>query len=160
MSTPTETKPMPKRGESGRKVASEARSEAKPSGVNKEDSSSRASRGDAARSEAKSSKPSEVNKEDRGRVSRSAQREHEPRLLNVGYGNVITRHRVVAVVSSQSSASRRLRDDAEQRGLLVDATQGRRTRSMLVMDSGHIVMSAVNPETIAARIESGEEGLV
>ena len=59
MSTPTETKPMPKRGESGRKVASEARSEAKPSGVNKEDSSSRASRGDEARSEAK---PSGVDK--------------------------------------------------------------------------------------------------
>jgi hypothetical protein len=130
---------MPKRGESGRKAAaSAARSEAKPSGVNKEDSSSRASRGDAAR-----------------RVAPG-----EPRLLNVGYGNVITRHRVVAVVASQSSASRRLRDDAEQRGLLVDATQGRRTRSLLVMDSGHVVMSAVNPETIAARIESGEEGLV
>ena len=156
---------MPKRGESGRKVASEARSEVKPSGVNKEDSSSRASRGGEARSEAKSSKPSGVNREDS--LSRASRRgvkprvaPSEPRLLNVGYGNVITRHRVVAVVSSQSSASRRLRDDAEQRGLLVDATQGRRTRSMLVMDSGHVVMSAVNPETIAARIESGEEGLV
>ncbi|HEU4427492.1 MAG TPA: extracellular matrix/biofilm biosynthesis regulator RemA family protein, partial [Myxococcota bacterium] len=50
--------------------------------------------------------------------------------------------------------------DAEQRGLLVDATQGRRTRSILVMDSGHVVMSAVNPETVAARLETGEEGLV
>jgi hypothetical protein len=84
----------------------------------------------------------------------------EPKLLNVGYGNVVTRTRVVAVVSSQSAASRRLRNDAEQRGLLVDATQGRRTRSILVMDSGHVVMSAVNPETVAARLESGEEGLV
>jgi regulator of extracellular matrix RemA (YlzA/DUF370 family) len=84
----------------------------------------------------------------------------EQRLLNVGYGNVVVRQRVVAVVSSQSAASRRLRDDAEQRGRLVDATQGRRTRSILVMDSGHVVMSAVNPETVAARLESGEEGLV
>jgi hypothetical protein len=84
----------------------------------------------------------------------------ESKLLNVGYGNVVMRTRVVAVVSSQSAASRRLRNDAEQRGLLVDATQGRRTRSILVMDSGHVVMSAVNPETVAARLESGEEGLV
>jgi regulator of extracellular matrix RemA (YlzA/DUF370 family) len=84
----------------------------------------------------------------------------EQKLLNVGYGNVVVRQRVVAVVSSQSAASRRLRDDAEQRGRLVDATQGRRTRSILVMDSGHVVMSAVNPETVAARLETGEEGLV
>lgn len=84
----------------------------------------------------------------------------DPKLLNVGYGNVVTRSRVVAVVSSQSAASRRMRKDAEQRGLLVDATQGRRTRSILVLDSGHVVMSAVNPETVAARLETGEEGLV
>jgi regulator of extracellular matrix RemA (YlzA/DUF370 family) len=80
----------------------------------------------------------------------------ESKLLNVGYGNVVTRARVVAVVSSQSSASRRLRAEAEKRNLLVDATQGRRTRSILVMDTGHVVMSAVNPETVAARIEGGE----
>ena len=81
----------------------------------------------------------------------------EPRLLNVGYGNMVTRARVVAVVSSQSSAARRLRAEAEKRNLLVDATQGRRTRSVLVMDTGHVVMSAVNPETVSARIELGEE---
>ena len=80
----------------------------------------------------------------------------EPKLLNVGYGNMVTRARVVAVVSSQSSASRRLRAEAEKRNLLVDATQGRRTRSILVMDTGHVVMSAVNPETVSARIEGGE----
>jgi len=84
----------------------------------------------------------------------------DPKLLNVGYGNVVMRGRVVAVVSSQSAASRRMRNDAEQRGLLVDATQGRRTRSILVMDSGHVVMSAVNPETVSARLETGEEGFV
>lgn len=81
----------------------------------------------------------------------------EPKLLNVGYGNVVTRSRVVAVVGSQSSASRRLRAEAEKRNLLIDATQGRRTRSILVMDTGHVVMSAVNPETVSARIEMGEE---
>lgn len=80
----------------------------------------------------------------------------ESQLLNVGYGNVVVRSRVVAVVSSQSSASRRLRAEAEKRNLLIDATQGRRTRSILVMDTGHVVMSAVNPETVSARIEGGE----
>ena len=80
----------------------------------------------------------------------------EPKLLNVGYGNMVARSRVVAIVSSQSSASRRLRVEAERRNLLVDATQGRRTRSILVMDTGHVVMSAVNPETVSARIEGGE----
>ena len=80
----------------------------------------------------------------------------EDKLLNVGYGNVVVRSRVVAVVSAQSAASRRLRAEAEKRNLLVDATQGRRTRSILVMDTGHVVMSAVNPETVSARIEGGE----
>jgi regulator of extracellular matrix RemA (YlzA/DUF370 family) len=80
----------------------------------------------------------------------------ESKLLNVGYGNVVARSRVVAVVSAQSAASRRLRAEAEKRNLLVDATQGRRTRSILVMDTGHVVMSAVNPETVSARIEGGE----
>ncbi len=131
VSTLHETKSMPQRENVGRKTASAARSEPKAS---------------------------EVDKEDRARAARSAP--SEPRLLNVGYGNMIMRGRVVAVVSSQSSASRRLRDEKEQRGLLVDATQGRRTRSLLVMDSGHVVMSAVNPETISARIETGEESLV
>jgi hypothetical protein len=84
----------------------------------------------------------------------------EPRLLNVGYGNVVARARVIAVVAAQSAASRRLRDEASQRGKLVDATQGRRTRSILVLDSDHVVLSAVNPETVAARLESGDGELV
>ena len=84
----------------------------------------------------------------------------EQKLLNVGYGNVVMRARVISVVSSQSSAGRRLRDDAAQRGKLVDATQGRRTRSILVMDSDHVILSAVNPETISARLETGEGELV
>jgi regulator of extracellular matrix RemA (YlzA/DUF370 family) len=83
----------------------------------------------------------------------------EPKLLNVGYGNGVMRSRVVAVVSSQSAASRRLRAEAEKRNQLIDATQGRRTRSILVMDTGHVVMSAVNPETVSARIELDEEEL-
>jgi len=79
-----------------------------------------------------------------------------PRLLNVGYGNVIVAARVVAVVSPQSAPMRRLREEASERGKLVDATQGRRTRSILVTDSDHVVLSAVNPETLAARLAPGD----
>jgi regulator of extracellular matrix RemA (YlzA/DUF370 family) len=72
-------------------------------------------------------------------------------LLNLGYGNLVVRSRIVAIVSPQS-AMRRLREDAQARGKLVDATQGRRTRSIIVTDSDHVILSAVNPETIAARL--------
>jgi hypothetical protein len=78
--------------------------------------------------------------------------ERPPRLLNVGYGNLVMAQRVIAIVSSQSAPMRRLREEAEGRGKLVDATQGRRTRSILIMDSDHVVLSAVNPETIATRL--------
>ena len=73
-------------------------------------------------------------------------------MLNIGYGNLVVAGRVVAIVSPQSAPMRRLREDAASRGKLVDATQGRRTRSILVTDSDHVVLSAVNPETVAARL--------
>jgi regulator of extracellular matrix RemA (YlzA/DUF370 family) len=79
------------------------------------------------------------------------------RLLNVGYGNLVFASRVVAIVSPQSSPMRRLREEASNRGKLIDATQGRRTRSILVTDSDHVILSAINPETIAARV-APEEG--
>ncbi|UCE87881.1 MAG: DUF370 domain-containing protein [Deltaproteobacteria bacterium] len=82
-------------------------------------------------------------------------------MLNVGYGNLVIASRVVAIVSPQSSPMRRLREEASSRGKLIDATQGRRTRSILVTDSDHVILSAINPETVAARIapevEEGEE---
>lgn len=79
------------------------------------------------------------------------------RMLNVGYGNVVAAPRVVSVVSPQSAPMKRLREQAEKRGKLIDATQGRRTRSILILDTDHIVLSAVNPETILARLSSGED---
>jgi hypothetical protein len=79
------------------------------------------------------------------------------RMLNIGYGNVVAEHRVIGVVSPQSAPMKRLREQAEKRGKLLDATQGRRTRSILVLDTDHIVLSAVNPETLLARIASGED---
>jgi len=79
-------------------------------------------------------------------------------MLNIGYGNLVSAARVIAIVSPQSSPMRRLREEAGGRGKLVDATQGRRTRSILVTDSDHVVLSALNPETIAARLEQSEDG--
>ena len=79
------------------------------------------------------------------------------RMLNIGYGNLVIASRVVSIVSPGSAPMKRLRDEAAQRGKLVDATQGRRTRSILVTDSDHVVLSAVNPETIAARLAGGDD---
>ena len=73
-------------------------------------------------------------------------------LLNLGYGNLVVRSRIVAIVSPQSAPMRRLREEAQARGKLVDATQGRRTRSIILTDSDHVILSAVNPDTIAARL--------
>ncbi len=75
-----------------------------------------------------------------------------PSLLNLGYGNLVVASRVVAVVSPQSAPMKRLREDASSRGKLIDATQGRRTRSIIVTDSDHIILSAINPDTIATRL--------
>jgi len=74
------------------------------------------------------------------------------RLVNVGYGNLVARTRIVAIVAPAASPMRRLRREAAERGKLVDATEGRRTRSILIMDSDHVVLSAINPETLAARL--------
>ncbi len=81
------------------------------------------------------------------------------RLLNIGYGNLVLASRVVAIVSPQSAPMRRLREEAANRGKLLDATQGRRTRSILVTDSDLVILSAINPETIASRLAvDGEDG--
>ncbi len=77
---------------------------------------------------------------------------NSPDLLNLGYGNLVVASRVVAIVSPQSAPMKRLRDEASSRGKLVNATQGRRTRSIVVTDSDHVILSAVNPDTIAARL--------
>ena len=83
---------------------------------------------------------------------------NETALLSLGYGNLVVASRVIAIVSPQSAPMKRLRDDAGSRGKLVDATQGRRTRSIIVTDSDHVILSAINPETIASRFASGDLG--
>jgi hypothetical protein len=79
-----------------------------------------------------------------------------PRLLNVGYGNLVAAARVVAIVAPAAAPMRRLRREAADRGKLVDATEGRRTRSILILDSDHVVLSAILPDTLATRILDGD----
>lgn len=76
-------------------------------------------------------------------------------LINVGFGNVVVAERIVAVILPSSSPSRRLKDDAREAGRLVDATQGRRTRSIIVTDSNHVILSAVQVETLTQRLGAG-----
>lgn len=73
------------------------------------------------------------------------------KLINVGFGNFVLAGRVVSIVSPASSPMRRLREDARAEGRLVDATQGRRTRSIIVTDSNHVILSSIQPETISQR---------
>ena len=75
------------------------------------------------------------------------------KLINVGFGNMISANRAVAVVSPDSAPIKRLIREAEDRGMLVNATYGRRTRSVVVMDSKHIILSAILPEKLATRLD-------
>ena len=73
------------------------------------------------------------------------------RLINIGFGNYVLAGRVVGIVSTASSPMKRLREDARAEGRLIDATQGRKTRSILVTDSNHVILSSIQPETISQR---------
>jgi regulator of extracellular matrix RemA (YlzA/DUF370 family) len=72
-------------------------------------------------------------------------------LLNIGFGNTVVAERVIAIVSPNSAPMKRLKDEAKDEKRLIDATHGRRTRSIIVMDSNHIVLSAIQAETISQR---------
>jgi len=72
-------------------------------------------------------------------------------LINIGFGNVVSAARVIAIVAPGSSPMKRLREEAGERGKLVDATQGRKTRAIIVTDSDHVVLSALQVETITQR---------
>lgn len=72
-------------------------------------------------------------------------------LLNIGFGNFVVSNRVIAIVNPSSSPMRRLREDARQSARLIDATQGRKTRSIIVSDSNHVILSAIQAETIGQR---------
>jgi regulator of extracellular matrix RemA (YlzA/DUF370 family) len=74
-------------------------------------------------------------------------------LISIGFGNVVASDKIVAIITPGSSPIRRLKDQARQKGKLVDATEGRRTRSIIVMDSDHVVLSAIGSDTITQRLE-------
>jgi len=78
-------------------------------------------------------------------------------LLNIGFGNTVVADRVVAIVSPNSAPMKRLKDEAKDEKRLVDATHGRKTRSIIVMDSNHIVLSAIQAETISQRYTTLKE---
>lgn len=81
------------------------------------------------------------------------------KLINIGYGNIVSASRVIAIVSPESAPIKRIIQDARDAGRLVDATYGRRTRAVIIMDSEHVVLSAIQPETVANRFlgSRGEE---
>ncbi len=78
------------------------------------------------------------------------------KLVNVGFGNIVSGHRIVAIVSPESAPIKRIIGEARDRGMLIDATYGRRTRAVIIADSGHVVLSAVQPETVAHRMGAKE----
>lgn len=75
-------------------------------------------------------------------------------LINVGFGNTVMVERIIAVINTGSSPARKLKDLAKKQGLLVDVTEGRRTRSIIVMDSNHVVLSSVQSDTISQRMQA------
>jgi hypothetical protein len=79
-----------------------------------------------------------------------------PVLINIGFGNVVSASRVIAIVTPGSSPMKRLREEAKKRGKLVDATEGRRTRSIVITDSDHVILSALQAETITQRFAEGK----
>jgi len=74
------------------------------------------------------------------------------KLINIGFGNMISQGRLIAIVSPESAPIKRIITEARERGNLVDATYGRRTRAVIIMDSGHVILSAIQPETVAGRV--------
>ncbi len=75
------------------------------------------------------------------------------KLVNIGFGNLVSAERIISIVSPESAPIKRMIQDVRERGLLIDASFGRSTRAVIVMDSGNVILSALQPEALAARIE-------
>lgn len=78
-------------------------------------------------------------------------------LINIGFGNIVSAERIISIISPESAPIKRIIQEAKDSKMAIDATYGRRTRSVIIMDSGHVILSAVQPETIANRAESLED---
>ncbi|HAT97899.1 MAG: DUF370 domain-containing protein [Acidaminococcaceae bacterium] len=79
------------------------------------------------------------------------------KMINIGFGNIVSSNRIIAIISPESAPIKRIISEARDKGLLIDATYGRRTRAVIVMDSSHVILSAVQPETVANRFGSETE---
>lgn len=79
------------------------------------------------------------------------------KLINIGFGNIVSANRLIAIVSPESAPIKRIIQEARQKGNLVDATYGRRTRAVLITDSDHVILSAVQPETVANRLSDKDD---
>ena len=80
------------------------------------------------------------------------------KLINIGFGNMVSSMRIIAIVGPEAAPVKRIVQDARDKGLLIDATCGRRTRAVIAADSGHVILSAILPETIAGRLDGDEGG--
>ena len=78
------------------------------------------------------------------------------KLINIGFGNMVSAGRIITIVSPESAPIKRIIQDARDRGMLIDATYGRRTRAVIIMDSDHIILSDVQPVTVAHRLDDSE----
>ncbi len=81
----------------------------------------------------------------------------EFKLINIGFGNIVAASRIIAIVAPDSAPIKRIIQDARDKGALIDATYGRRTRAVVITDSGHVLLSAVQPETVAHRFVGDDE---
>lgn len=79
-------------------------------------------------------------------------------LIHIGFGNIVNTSKIIAIVSPESAPIKRLVQNAKEKGLAIDATQGRKTKSVMVMENSQVVLSALLPETIAGRVQAGVEG--
>ena len=79
------------------------------------------------------------------------------RLINIGFGNMVSAGRIIAIVSPESAPIKRIISDAREKSQLIDATYGRRTRAVIITDSGSLILSAIQPETVASRLQTVSE---
>ena len=79
------------------------------------------------------------------------------KLINIGFGNMVSAGRIIAIVSPESAPIKRIITDAREKSLLIDATYGRRTRAVIIADNGSLILSAIQPETVAARLQSSDD---
>ncbi|MBQ2812911.1 MAG: DUF370 domain-containing protein [Clostridia bacterium] len=81
------------------------------------------------------------------------------KLINIGFGNLVNANRLVAIVSPESAPIKRIIQDSKERGMLIDATHGRRTRAVIITDSDHVILTYLQSETVANRLNEYDDGI-